>query len=46
MSGILIVNGYVVSVDSARNVFPKGFVAIDGCNIALVGPPGRSASNR
>jgi 5-methylthioadenosine/S-adenosylhomocysteine deaminase len=38
MSGILIANGYVVSVDSARNVFSNGFVAIDGRNIAFVGP--------
>jgi 5-methylthioadenosine/S-adenosylhomocysteine deaminase len=38
MSGILIANGYVVSVDSARNVFANGFVAIEGCNIASVGP--------
>ncbi len=38
MPGILIANGYVVSVDSARNVFPNGFVAIDGRNVTLVGP--------
>src|SRR5512139_1137920 len=38
MSRILIVNGYVASVDSARNVFPCGFVAIEGSHIAAVGP--------
>jgi 5-methylthioadenosine/S-adenosylhomocysteine deaminase len=38
MSGILITNGYVVSVDAARNVFPSGFVTIDGPRIASLGP--------
>ena len=38
MSGILITNGYVVSVDPARNVFPSGFVTIDGSRIASLGP--------
>jgi len=38
MSRILITNGYVVTVDAARIVFPGGFVAIDGSNISAVGP--------
>ena len=29
-----IANGYVVTVDGARNVFPGGFVAVDGHRIA------------
>jgi 5-methylthioadenosine/S-adenosylhomocysteine deaminase len=33
----LIANGYVVSVDGMRNVFPDGFVAIDGSRIVGVG---------
>lgn len=38
MPRILLTNGYVVSVDSQRRVFPKGFVAINGSDIAAVGP--------
>src|ERR1700716_1764230 len=38
MSRKLITNGYVVTVDPARNVFPGGFVAIDGPKISAVGP--------
>ena len=37
MPRILFTNGYVVSVDSGRRVFPNGFVAVDGHNIAAVG---------
>jgi 5-methylthioadenosine/S-adenosylhomocysteine deaminase len=37
MPRILLTNGYVVSVDSGRRVFPHGFVAVDGHNIAAVG---------
>jgi 5-methylthioadenosine/S-adenosylhomocysteine deaminase len=37
MPRILLANGYVVSVDSDRNVFPNGFVATDGHDIASVG---------
>ena len=37
MARLLIVNGYVVTVDAARNVFPGGYVATDGPNIAAVG---------
>jgi cytosine/adenosine deaminase-related metal-dependent hydrolase len=38
MPRILIKNGYVVTVDSQRNVFPGGYVATDGQNISAVGP--------
>jgi len=38
MSRKLIAGGYVVTVDPARNVFPGGYVAIDGGKIAAVGP--------
>ena len=38
MSRTLITNGYVVTVDARRNVFPDGYVAIDGARIAAVGP--------
>src|SRR3954451_8396155 len=38
MPRILINNGYVVTVDSQRNVFPGGYVATDGQNIGAVGP--------
>jgi 5-methylthioadenosine/S-adenosylhomocysteine deaminase len=38
MSRKLITGGYVVTVDPARNVFPDGFVAIDGARISAVGP--------
>src|SRR4051794_14955996 len=37
MSRILITNGYVVTVDSQRSVWPGGFVAIEGRNIGAVG---------
>ena len=38
MSRILIANGYVVTVDATRNVFPGGFVAVDGSKISAIGP--------
>jgi 5-methylthioadenosine/S-adenosylhomocysteine deaminase len=38
MSRKLIANGYVVTVDPSRNVFPGGFVAVDGARISAVGP--------
>jgi len=38
MPRILIKNGYVVTVDSQRNVFPGGYVATDGQNIDAAGP--------
>ena len=38
MSRKLITGGYVVTVDPARNVFPGGYVAIDGAKISAVGP--------
>ncbi len=42
MSRLLINNGYVVTVDARRNVFPGGFVAVDGNSIAAVGPSSKS----
>ena len=42
MPRILIDNGYVVTVDSARNVFPGGYVAVDGATISAVGPAGQA----
>ena len=42
MSRILIANGYVVTVDAARNVYPGGFVAVDGGKISAVGPSGQT----
>jgi 5-methylthioadenosine/S-adenosylhomocysteine deaminase len=38
MPRTLITNGYVVTVDARRNVFPDGYVAIDGARISAVGP--------
>ena len=37
MTTTLIANGYVVSVDGARNIFTDGFVAVDGSRIVGVG---------
>jgi 5-methylthioadenosine/S-adenosylhomocysteine deaminase len=42
MSRVLIANGYVVTVDPERTVFPGGFVAVEGDSIAAVGPSGRA----
>src|SRR6267154_1013105 len=42
MSRKLITNGYVVTVDPARNMFPGGVVAIDGAKISAVGPSAQS----
>lgn len=41
MSKVLIKNGYVVTVDGERNVYPDGFVLIDGNKIEAVGGPDR-----
>ena len=38
MSRVLIENGYVVTVDEARSVYPGGFVAVDEATISAVGP--------
>ena len=38
MARTLVKNGYVVTVDPRRAVFPGGFVAIDGALISTVGP--------
>src|ERR1041385_6004520 len=37
MSRTLLKNGYVVTVDEARAVRPRGYVAVDGNRIAAVG---------
>jgi 5-methylthioadenosine/S-adenosylhomocysteine deaminase len=42
MSRILIANGYVVTVDGARNVYPGGYVTVDGRTISAVGPPAQT----
>jgi 5-methylthioadenosine/S-adenosylhomocysteine deaminase len=42
MSRILITNGYVVTVDAARNVYPGGYVAIDGATVSAVGSSGKA----
>src|SRR5574341_438769 len=38
MPRILIRDGYVVTVNEGRDVFPGGFVAVEGARIAAVGP--------
>ena len=38
MSRTLIKNGYVVTVDGQRQVYPGGFVTTDGSRISAVGP--------
>jgi 5-methylthioadenosine/S-adenosylhomocysteine deaminase len=38
MSRFLIVNGYTVTVNPNREVFPDGFVLVEGGRIAAVGP--------
>jgi 5-methylthioadenosine/S-adenosylhomocysteine deaminase len=40
MARVLISNGYVVTVDGRRNVFPGGYVAVDGARISAVGAAG------
>src|SRR3954469_4970062 len=42
MARTLVKNGYVVTVDPGRSVFPGGFVAIDGAKISAVGPRERT----
>ena len=42
MTRTLVKNGYVVTVDPRRSVFPGGFVAIDGALISAVGPSERT----
>src|SRR5688572_18789758 len=42
MARVLIANGYVVTVDGARNIYPGGYVAIDGAKISAVGPAAQS----
>jgi hypothetical protein len=43
MTSILLRNGYVVTVDPDRRVFPNGYVRVDGERIASVGPMDRLA---
>jgi 5-methylthioadenosine/S-adenosylhomocysteine deaminase len=43
MTSILLRNGYVVTVDPDRRVFPNGYVRVDGEWIASVGPMDRLA---
>jgi len=38
MSSILLTNGYVITVDAGRNVYPQGFVHVVRERIAAVGP--------
>jgi hypothetical protein len=38
MTSVLLRNGYVVTVDPERRVFPNGYVHVDGERIAAVGP--------
>jgi 5-methylthioadenosine/S-adenosylhomocysteine deaminase len=38
MPKTLLKNGYVVTVDAGRSVYPNGFVAIDGPTITATGP--------
>src|SRR5262249_51408934 len=42
MARVLIKNGFVVTVDAGRRVFPDGFVAVDGTTISAVGPAERT----
>src|SRR3954468_22946314 len=44
MARLLIENGYVVTVDSARNVYPGGYVVVDDSRIAAVGASGAAPS--
>jgi len=44
MPRTLITNGYVVTVNPSREVFPGGFVAVDGARIEAVGPGARAPS--
>jgi 5-methylthioadenosine/S-adenosylhomocysteine deaminase len=37
---LLVKNGFVVTMNERREVFPGGFVAVDGRDIATVGPAG------
>lgn len=43
MTSILLRNGYVVTVDPDRRVFPHGYVHVVGERIAAVGPMDRLA---
>ena len=43
MTSILLRDGYVVTVDPDRRVFPNGYVRVDGERIAAIGPMDRLA---
>ena len=43
---LLIKNGYVVTMNPRREVFAGGFVAVDGKDIAAVGPKGAEPQRR
>jgi 5-methylthioadenosine/S-adenosylhomocysteine deaminase len=36
--GLMVTNGYVLSMDAKRTIYPRGAVAIDGARILAVGP--------
>jgi len=38
MSRTLIKNGYLVTVNPQREVLPAGYMVVDGCDIAEIGP--------
>ena len=38
MDSILLTNGYVVTIDGDRSVFPNGYVSVEGDRIRAVGP--------
>jgi 5-methylthioadenosine/S-adenosylhomocysteine deaminase len=44
MTRILIKNGHIITVDPQRQVFPAGFVMIDGARISAVGPSTQTPS--
>src|ERR1700748_638711 len=44
MARLLIENGYVVTVDPARNVYPGGYVVVDDSHITAVGASGAAPS--
>ena len=45
MARTLISNGYVVTVDGARHVYDRGYVAVDGAKISAVGPSSATPDN-
>ena len=43
---ILMINGWILTMDAQRRDYPEGFVAIRGPRIAAVGPMAEAASWR